>query len=58
MRYDAASDKYVPVSWDEAFKLAGRHFHGLDNPNLIAAFCLASIGPPTAFCWLITGRIV
>ena len=33
MRYDAASDKYVPVSWDEAFELAGRHFRNLENPN-------------------------
>ena len=33
MRYDAASDKYVPVSWDEAFELAGRRFRNLENPN-------------------------
>ncbi|MGB2608448.1 MAG: formate dehydrogenase, partial [Isosphaeraceae bacterium] len=25
MRYDAASDKYVPVSWDEGLALVGRH---------------------------------
>jgi len=37
MRYEAASDKYVPVSWDEAFELGGRHFRGLDNPNKAAS---------------------
>ena len=33
MRYDAASDKYVPVSWDEAFATIGRHLRALDSPH-------------------------
>src|SRR5260370_1316727 len=33
MRYDLASDKYVPVAWDEAFALAERHFRKLDSPD-------------------------
>jgi anaerobic selenocysteine-containing dehydrogenase len=33
MRYDLASDKYVPVAWDEAFALAGRHFQKLQSPD-------------------------
>ncbi|WP_437881706.1 FdhF/YdeP family oxidoreductase [Pseudomonas sp. LRF_L74] len=33
MRYDAASDHYVPVSWDDAFALIARHLKGLDSPN-------------------------
>ncbi len=33
MRYDAATDKYVPCSWDDAFALIGRHLRALDNPN-------------------------
>src|SRR3546814_16217381 len=33
MRYDAASDHYVPVSWDEAFATIGRHLRGLDSPH-------------------------
>src|SRR3546814_17506591 len=28
MRYDAASDHYVPVSWDQAFATTGRHLSG------------------------------
>ncbi|NIJ65964.1 formate dehydrogenase major subunit [Sphingomonas leidyi] len=31
MRYDAASDKYVPVHWDEAFATIGRHLQALDS---------------------------
>ncbi|MBX3593267.1 FdhF/YdeP family oxidoreductase [Sphingomonas sp.] len=33
MRYDAANDRYVPVSWDEAFATIGRHLRGLDSPH-------------------------
>ncbi len=33
MRYDAASDHYVPVSWDEAFATIGRHLSALDSPH-------------------------
>jgi len=33
MRYEAASDKYVPCSWDEAFAMIGRHLRGLSSPH-------------------------
>ena len=33
MRYEAASDKYVPCSWDEAFATIGRHLRGLSSPH-------------------------
>src|SRR3546814_19585321 len=33
MRYDAASDQYVPVSWDQAFATIGRHLAALDSPH-------------------------
>lgn len=33
MRYDAATDHYVPCSWDEAFALIGRHLRSLDSPH-------------------------
>jgi formate dehydrogenase major subunit len=33
MRYDAATDKYVPCDWDSAFALIGRHLRALDSPH-------------------------
>ncbi len=33
MVYDAASDKYVPISWDEAFALVAKHLNALPDPN-------------------------
>ena len=33
MRYDAASDRYLPVSWDDAFTEIGNILKNLDNPD-------------------------
>jgi len=33
MRYDPATDHYVPVDWDEAFALVARELNVLDDPN-------------------------
>lgn len=33
MRYDAATDHYVPCSWGDAFALIGRHLQALDSPH-------------------------
>ncbi|MDH1264557.1 FdhF/YdeP family oxidoreductase [Pseudomonas sp. GD03944] len=33
MRYDSASDRYVPIAWDDAFALIAKHLKNLDSPN-------------------------
>ncbi len=33
MRYDAASDRYLPVTWDDAFTEIGNILKSLDNPD-------------------------
>ena len=33
MRYEASSDTYVPITWDDAFALIGKHLRGLDSPH-------------------------
>jgi len=33
MRYDPATDHYVPVDWAEAFALIGHERNALDDPN-------------------------
>ncbi|MGQ0798862.1 MAG: FdhF/YdeP family oxidoreductase [Pseudomarimonas sp.] len=33
LRWDSASDHYLPVSWDEAFGLIASHLNGLASPN-------------------------
>ena len=31
--YDAATDRYVPITWDAAFALVARHLNALPDPN-------------------------
>lgn len=33
LRYDAASDRYIPIEWDAAFTLIGDTLRGLDSPH-------------------------
>ncbi len=33
MRYDAATDKYVETSWEEAYALIARHLNALESPH-------------------------
>ncbi|BBU32186.1 formate dehydrogenase subunit alpha (plasmid) [Burkholderia sp. THE68] len=33
MVYEAASDRYVPIEWNDAFALVGRHLNALDHPD-------------------------
>src|SRR5882724_9012387 len=56
MRYDTASDKYVPVSWDEAFELAGRHLRGLDHPNQAAFYTSGRLSNEGSFLYQLWAR--
>ena len=56
MRYDAASDKYVPVSWDEAFALVGRHLRGLDSPDRAAFYTSGRLGNEATFLYQLWAR--
>ncbi|MGE8497193.1 MAG: FdhF/YdeP family oxidoreductase [Pseudomonas sp.] len=33
MRYDSATDRYVPIAWDDAFALIAQHLKNLESPN-------------------------
>lgn len=35
MRYDAASDQYAPVAWDDASALIGRHLRAPGLPDAV-----------------------
>ena len=56
MRYDAATDKYVPVSWDDAFALVGRHLRGLDNPNEAAFYTSGRLSNEATFLYQLWAR--
>lgn len=56
MRYDLATDKYVPVSWAEAFELAGRHLRGLADPNQAAFYTSGRLSNEATFLYQLFAR--
>lgn len=56
MRYDAATDHYVPVSWDDAFALVGRHLRALDSPHQAEFYTSGRTANETAFLYSIFVR--
>ncbi|OUJ11840.1 FdhF/YdeP family oxidoreductase [Acetobacter sp. DsW_059] len=56
MRYDAATDKYVPVSWDDAFAMIGRHLRSLDSPDQAEFYTSGRTANETAFLYSIFVR--
>jgi len=56
MRYDAASDHYVPVSWDDAFALIGRHLRALGSPHQAEFYTSGRTANETAFLYSIFVR--
>lgn len=51
MAYDAASDHYVPVSWDEAFATIGAHLKGLPDPNMAEFYTSGRTSNEAAFLY-------
>lgn len=56
MRYDAASDHYVPVPWDDAFALIGEHLRALDSPHQAEFYTSGRTANETAFLYAIFVR--
>lgn len=44
MSYDPETDRYVPISWADAFELAGRALRELDDPNRAAFYTSGRLG--------------
>ena len=56
LRYDAATDRYVPVSWDEAFALVGRHLCGLASPDQAAFYTSGRLSNEATFLYQLWAR--
>ncbi|MBB5082034.1 FdhF/YdeP family oxidoreductase [Nonomuraea endophytica] len=56
MSYDAASDRYVPISWEEAFELFGRTVRELDDPNQAAYYTSGRLGNEATFLYQLMAR--
>jgi molybdopterin-dependent oxidoreductase alpha subunit len=51
MRYDTASDRYVPISWDEAFALVGTALRGLDSPHQASFYTSGRLSNEATFLY-------
>ncbi len=56
MRYDPATDHYVPVDWDEAFALIGRELNALDDPNEAEFYTSGRTSNEAAFMYQLFAR--
>ncbi|GLH75617.1 molybdopterin oxidoreductase alpha subunit [Bradyrhizobium sp. SSBR45G] len=56
MRYDAATDRYVAVSWDEAFRDIGAELNGLD-PRAVVMYTSGRASLETSYMYQLFGRM-
>ncbi len=56
MRYDAASDRYMAVSWNEAFALVGQHLNALEDPNQAEFYTSGRASNEAAFLFQLFAR--
>jgi formate dehydrogenase major subunit len=56
MRYDRATDHYVPVGWDEAFALVGRELNALADPNEAEFYTSGRTSNEAAFMYQLFAR--
>jgi molybdopterin-dependent oxidoreductase alpha subunit len=57
MRYDHASDTYVPVAWDEAFAAIGAGLTALPDPNLAEFYASGRTSNEAAFLYQLFVRM-
>src|SRR5271163_1090169 len=56
MRYDSATDHYVPVGWDEAFALVGHELNALADPNEAEFYTSGRTSNEAAFMYQLFAR--
>ncbi|MFF0294631.1 FdhF/YdeP family oxidoreductase [Kitasatospora sp. NPDC004614] len=56
MVYDAETDRYLPISWQQAFELVGGVLRGLDDPNRAAFYTSGRLGNEATFLYQLLAR--
>ena len=51
MRYDPATDRYVPISWEDAFELVGSTLRGLPSPHRAAFYTSGRLSNEATFLY-------
>ncbi|WP_156292347.1 FdhF/YdeP family oxidoreductase [Serratia oryzae] len=58
MRYDAASDRYQPISWPAAFALIAQHIRQMDNPSQIELYTSGRASNEASYLYQLFGRML
>jgi molybdopterin-dependent oxidoreductase alpha subunit len=56
MAYDAATDHYRPIAWDDAFALVARHLRALPDPNMAEFYTSGRTSNEAAFLYQLFAR--
>ncbi|MGO4727661.1 MULTISPECIES: FdhF/YdeP family oxidoreductase [unclassified Inquilinus] len=56
MAYDRATDRYLPVSWDDAFRRIGETLQGYDDPDVVEFYTSGRTSNEAAFLYQIFVR--
>jgi len=56
LAYDPASDRYVPVAWEEAFARIGAHLRSVVDPNQVEFYASGRASNEAAFLYQLLGR--
>ncbi|OZB86496.1 MAG: formate dehydrogenase, partial [Microbacterium sp. 14-71-5] len=56
MSYDAATDRYVPISWDDAFALIGEELRGLASPDEASFYTSGRLSNEATFLYQLMVR--
>ncbi|MFF0465331.1 FdhF/YdeP family oxidoreductase [Streptomyces mexicanus] len=54
--YDQASDRYVPITWQDAFDLVGRELRSLDSPDEAAFYTSGRLSNEATFLYQLMAR--
>ncbi|MFJ8728466.1 FdhF/YdeP family oxidoreductase [Streptomyces bauhiniae] len=56
MRYDADTDTYVPISWQDAFELVGSTLRNLESPDQASFYTSGRLGNEATFLYQLMAR--
>ena len=56
MAYDEQTDRYTPISWNDAFNLIAENLCALENPNQAVFYTSGRTSNEAAFLWQLFGR--
>jgi molybdopterin-dependent oxidoreductase alpha subunit len=56
MVYDEASDRYVPIAWDDAFRLVGERLRALPDPDMAEFYTSGRASNEAAFLFQVFAR--